>query len=328
MRDGDKEQYYSLNGERLFYSFLQSYSFNKTVMACNCNKDYWKNVSGTATKKQFKWIDDETIKKQYKYGIDNEKIGVPQGGALSGLIANIVLHFADYNVLNSRDPDLLYVRFCDDIILIHPDNKKCKEYYQVYVESLFKLNLFEHIPDESILSYKKSFWSTKTKICYKWANSSFPWIGFVGYEINRFGDIRVRKGSLLKEIEKQQEWVKTIHKALENGNNHKSKLEILSSVRGKLIGMAVGRPMIYNYDFCEPDMCWVTGFKMLNNNKYVRMQLRQLDRSRNIELYKMKQILKGMDNLDSKNKDDVYSRYIEEHFGKPYSYYYHALKDK
>jgi len=49
-----------------------------------------------------------------------------------------------------------------------------------------------------------SFWSDKikSKHPYKWSLNyadSFPWFGFVGYEIHYAGNLRVRKSSLAKE---------------------------------------------------------------------------------------------------------------------------------
>ncbi|MBK8362805.1 MAG: hypothetical protein IPL24_03750 [Bacteroidetes bacterium] len=54
-------------------------------------------------------------------------MGIPQGGALSGLIANLVLDFADRKMQSLNDSKLLYVRFCDDMIIIHPSKKKAIE---------------------------------------------------------------------------------------------------------------------------------------------------------------------------------------------------------
>ncbi|MCF6335346.1 MAG: hypothetical protein L3J12_06370, partial [Spirochaetales bacterium] len=70
--------------------------------------------------------------------------------------------------------------------------------------------------------------------------------------------------------------------------------------------------------------------KLLNDNFHVRMQLKRLERSRNIELMRIKRLIGNDTNEDEgAGKDDTtgsYIRQIEEHFGKPYSYYYHALR--
>lgn len=53
-------------------------------------------------------------------------VGVPQGGAISMLIANWVLDVADRRVERWGDADLFYVRFCDDIVIVHQDREKCR----------------------------------------------------------------------------------------------------------------------------------------------------------------------------------------------------------
>ncbi|WP_269058229.1 reverse transcriptase domain-containing protein, partial [Streptococcus pneumoniae] len=63
---------------------------------------------------EFSWIDNKTLSSHYS-DISNERIGVPQGGALSGLIANIYLNKADLSIIGKK---VLYQRFCDDMIIV------------------------------------------------------------------------------------------------------------------------------------------------------------------------------------------------------------------
>jgi hypothetical protein len=117
-------------------------------------------------------------------------------------------------VLNEADKELLktevfYIRFCDDMLIIHKDKKKCEKAKNIYKNSLKELKLVPHkFVDELTKKVSqteftiKPFWHTKSKGAYKWDsidNNGFPWISFVGYEIHYKGNIRVRKNSLEKE---------------------------------------------------------------------------------------------------------------------------------
>jgi hypothetical protein len=53
---------------------------------------------------------------------------VPQGGAHSCLIANLILDLADKEVclsLQSSQGDSVYLRYCDDIIIFCEENRLC-----------------------------------------------------------------------------------------------------------------------------------------------------------------------------------------------------------
>ena len=52
--------------------------------------------------------------------------GVSQGGALSLLIANIVLNDVDQPIVSTPDPCRLFIRYCDDMILLHTNQEKCQ----------------------------------------------------------------------------------------------------------------------------------------------------------------------------------------------------------
>ncbi|MCT4590679.1 MAG: reverse transcriptase domain-containing protein [Carboxylicivirga sp.] len=118
----NKPEFYSEHAVRLFYSYLDCYTFNKSVLPLNKNQEYFSKFG--IKKGKFEWVESELLKGPY-IKLNNAKIGVPQGGALSGLIANIVLHFSDTIVNNRRDKNLLYIRYCDDMIIMHPNKRVC-----------------------------------------------------------------------------------------------------------------------------------------------------------------------------------------------------------
>jgi len=308
--------------KRIFCRYLKCYSFYKNVSLLGQDHfDKYKIPSG-----MYQWINKEELRKYYKKDKHLLGVGIPQGGALSGLIANIVLDYADKEVLKLNDENLLYIRYCDDMIMMHTNREKCNLAMETYNDSLTKLQLFPH-PVKNI-EYGSEFWEGKSKGPYEWSDNNISWIGFVGYEINRKGEIRVRKRSLNKEMNKQQELINSIISAISNNNLKVSKGTIIESAYNRLNGMAVGRVELWNYTDYKNDMCWVNGFQLLNKNKYSSLQLKSLDRSRNRYMNKLFKFLDKVDDSQIIKKDNTRNKDRESIFyGKPFSYFYQALKN-
>ena len=280
----DNPALYDTRAERIFYKYLDSYSFVKNVLPLDDpkNKWYWDEINIPGG--YFGWVKDDLLKLKYFRNVRNAKIGIPQGGAISGLIANIVLDFADQQVIESSNSKLLYIRYCDDMIIIHPSKKECKKATEVYFESLKILRLVPHEFESNLENSPDSFWSSKikSKLPYKWSSNyedSFPWIGFVGYEIHYSGDLRVRKSSLNREKKKQKKVITQILNAVKKGKR-KNNRTIYESAANRLIGMSVGRLNLKNFNSINNEMCWVNGFVKLNDNRILRAQLKDLDRYR------------------------------------------------
>lgn len=311
--------YIDKRAKRIFKRYLDSYTFPRNVKKWNNHEAFFKlNKSNPG---EFGWLSRKEIRTAYPI-IPVRKIGIPQGGALSGLIANIVLWSADKKVKKNDENELLYIRYCDDMIMMHTDKDKCNKALIQYESALKSLKLFPH--PITVSTYGKSFWSVKSKSPYCWSKSNVPWVGFVGYEVNRNGEIRARKKSLKKEHTKQEQLVSTVINAIGLSNLKCSKMSAYESTRDRLIGMSVGRVKLWNYETCTNDLCWVNGFKLLNNNQYTRRQLRFLDRSKNRYLRKLLNHLKKVptsenESGEEKNKQITY-------MGKPFSYYYHIIE--
>jgi hypothetical protein len=349
---------------RIFESYLDIYAFNVNIPKPS-DKNYWESYD--IENGEFAWIDEHELFERYltkplrivynilninnifknnnnsfKYQfirclyyiiqrlvcIKNERIGVPQGGALSGLIANLYLNQADIKL--SGLP-ILYQRFCDDMIIISSNLEVCNTAKQAYENTLQRLKLFPHkfrnnseltsIVDNK-LNYKK-FWDGKSKGPYQWGkieNNCFPWIGFVGYEVDYQGNIRIRKKSLDKELKKQKRIINEIKNAIEVGMR-KPKGTATESAINRLIGMSVGRIGIDNFDEVSTDLCWKNGFQELSLNQHSLRQIKQLDRNRNKLYYKF---LKEAKDPELK-LDDLEPRQIIK-YNKPFSYYYQVLK--
>jgi len=183
----------------LFNEYLNCYTFRDNVKSLNCDKSYWVKQKGTKQKQIngfYPWVDDDFSKSIYYKAFPDDRIGVPQGGALSGLIANIMLDYSDKKLKNI--PGLFYVRYCDDMILMHYSESVCKEAISTYQKSINELQLFNHqfnniffTPNKNRTTKKtsnqrvfttinskklnrsfdysiKSFWNSKSKGPYKW----------------------------------------------------------------------------------------------------------------------------------------------------------------
>jgi len=327
--DTAKKNYTEINFDtpiKIFHSYLKSFAFNIDIPK-ETDTDYW--LSYKIPHGFFGWIDDATLKSNYT-DICNERIGVPQGGALSGLIANIYLNQADIELKKS---EVFYQRFCDDMIIIAKDFNSCNNAKNVYEAELRKLKLFPHKFKSSIelketISGKTKllkFWDGKSKGPYEWGkveNNAFPWIGFVGYEMDYLGNIRVRKKSLMKELNKQKVIIREIKNAIKIGMR-KPKGTATESAINRLIGMSVGRIGLDNFDEVSTDMCWKNGFKELTINEHSIRQIKQLDRNRSKHYYKLLREIKQPDLEFDKNSEDDEREFVR--YDKPFSYYHQII---
>jgi len=304
-----------------FSAYLNSYNYPRDVLPHNSRADGCFSTNGFEGCK-FGWVEAELISESIYRAPRRAQIGIPQGGALSGLIANIMLHEIDRRFDSQDDPYLIYVRYCDDMILLHRRKHKCKHYLDMYLTQLRKLKLIAHNPVK-ISTYNRDYWSHKSKLPFKWGPAGFvPWIGFVGYEIHYDGSIRARKSSIEKEMKKQFTTLQEVQRAVHNGPSS-SKHYIQESVTNRLIQMAVGRMRLHNYHVAINDMCWVNGFRLINDNKYSRIQMKRLDTLRNDLLRRLRKQLLHCTFPDKKTKRRTKQTIF---YGKPFSYYYHIIE--
>lgn len=201
---------------RVLDAYLNSYNFN--THALKQSQDH----PGVFGKVQKKLRDKEGLNTYLlgKVDIPNEEYqhrGVPQGGALSLLIANIVLNDVDKVIVDHSDDNRLFIRYCDDMILLHTDYDECCRLIDRYARSLSDHGLIYHnfeqvseskcCPSEGGQSVDttKHFWEIKSHLPFLWGkgegNSNF-YIGFLGYEIRRDGCMRLRKSNIERFDEK------------------------------------------------------------------------------------------------------------------------------
>lgn len=325
--------------KRIFNLFLDSFSFQGNIL--NLDKDWFK--SNKLPFGKFKWVEDDLNKEFGKTYTNDYRIGVPQGNAISCLIANIILHNVDEKI-KDYDKDIFYIRYCDDMILMHSDESKCSEALEIFMKGINENYLLFH-PAKKIVNYKhasikEKFWKSKSKKPFFWDDpnineNNIPWVSFVGYQIDFHGRIRVRKSTLKKEAKKQISESQKIIKSL--GKFHReneikeedvrlAKTQIVFRTKQKLISMSVGRVTIHNHK--KPDdqgLCWTNGFKKLRTNKISSKQLRYLDKRRHLQIGRinneLRKITKEVEN------DNFPDELKKIYFGCAFSYF-NYLKHK
>ena len=222
---------------KVLEAYLNSYSYVKDVYALNNCPEHWKAEKlkyvaaerhrHTHSKKgkrvtpadlvcRYDWVSDADFVQSGGYTPESlaeakarGKLGVPQGGALSGIIVNVVMQCIDDDIVRPEDPERFFVRYCDDILLMHTDRNKCKYYLDTYIKNLQAHRLVPHNAKDVAgelkngVRTKAEFWKAKSKTVFKWGNGggdASDWIAFVGYEMRRTGEIRVRKDKITEQF--------------------------------------------------------------------------------------------------------------------------------
>lgn len=307
----------------IFESYLQSYTFNLDVRSKPLN-----------SKSKFGWVEKSEL---LDLGLNPEvdRIGVPQGGAISCLIANLIMDVVDKEVLKHQDGLLYYGRFCDDMVIVHPDRATCKSALDSYMTALRKVKLISHQPVE-ISGYSKAFWNSKSKAPYEWGIPStknrhvvrVPWLSFVGYQVHYDLRVRVRKSSMKKEIEKQiKETDKVISLIKRDVTFNVSERSIKFRLTQRILAMSVGRKSIFNRDVAG-QMCWTAGFRVIKDNNHVSFQAKHLDRKRSAQFSRLD---KRVNSMKRTNRPETTRKSIQlnkepKYYGAPFSYHYQFIK--
>ena len=325
--------------KRIMFSYLDCFNFYDNVFKFNelPNHRIWNSIrmSKKRDKKcKFKWIDEDLKQK-----ISNKKLriqymrslGVPQGGSLSGLIANCMMHFVDIKLKKywQDNQNFCYIRFCDDMIMIGLSKDEIVNAFKDYKVAIDDSCLFRHNAKD--ITTMNKFWDAKTREPYMWGVPSknvFPWITFVGYDINCNGDTRIRMKTYKKEIKKQYDKMIELENILnKNVVPIKNSWYIYCALYKRLIGMSVGRFELRNYQKTDNDMSWAQAFTELTFNKWSVAQLRNLDRHRTHIMYRFKKFLTRNVNFKGvKSETDGSVNPNPIYFGKPFSYYYQVFK--
>lgn len=284
----------------IFDQYLAAYSFTENVQGAATAALRWRDARG-----RFKWPQAD-LQDLHGGGGILPKIGVPQGGALSCLIANVVLHAADKEmrkVRNRLGKSFRYLRYCDDMILLAHDRSVCEEAYERYLDTLKSLRLPVH-PPRNVTCYDARFFEGKSNALYHWhrreSTSDVPWVQFVGYQVRYDGAVRVRLKSLKKQITKARAAADNLLATLNPNRNRRGELtafapgvrkagmQIVHRFKQKLIAQSVGRRKAW-HALVEPmPMCWAHGFRGLLGRRIVEGQLKEMDRQFERQIQRIK----------------------------------------
>lgn len=302
----------------IFDAYLSCYSFLRNVRQC-AELELKKGHQDA----QYPWPEEELRLLHETSRL--ERIGVPQGGALSGVIANALPHSADKEMRSfCKERSVTYLRYCDDMILLAPERAAAVAAFERYCAAVKRLKLPIHCPQELVPykgSHKQTFWSAKSRAVYKWADpievDAYPWIQFLGYQIRYDGSVRVRPSSINKELSKLTRITGRLLGSLQPSNMsniRRSPRSIVHSFRMKVISMGVGRRKCGQPLTGPLPKCWANGFRWLSGKNVITSNLRALDSQRE------RQINRVVRKLHKLELPDVQSKPKRKHYGFPFSY--------
>jgi len=323
----------------IFNLFLLSFSFQENILNLNNNPQWF--LDNNLEPGEFSWVESELNTQFGNSYVASYAIGIPQGNAISCFIANLILHDVDTKIIKQH-PEIFYIRYCDDMILMSSDENTCKDVLDIYMNGIKDNFLLFHNPKQ-IENYKvaensRKFWKLKSKLPFLWddknlGSKNIPWVSFVGYQVNFNGIIRVRKATIKKEVKKQTAESEKILRFLgkvnhyskpKNEHSRLSKKQIVFSLHNRLIAMSVGRVKLHNHkNPSKQGMCWTNGFRILSHNKISSKQLRYLDKTRNIQVNRIKNEVKHINKTARTTFDDSNKIFL----GCAFSYY-NFLKHK
>lgn len=311
----------------IFEAYLTSYSFLRNVREV-AEPELQLRIKGAT----YGWR-DEPLKRLYgEDPVAVINVGVPQGGALSTLIANAVLHQADKAVITSiGDRPVTYLRYCDDMLVLSPDREACADAMRRYEAAVDSLCLPVHEP-AALVPYreeeKRSFWKAKSRPVYRWGpptaeDKGYPWIQFLGYQLRYDGLVRIRPSSIGKERCKLTEISSRLMRSLRKKNLpniRQTRLSIKHRLRMKLIAVGVGRRDV-GQPLDQPlPCCWANGFRWLAGKTVVTSELSHMDQHRERQINRVARRLWKLP-ISPKTKGTKKDVEHRRFYGFPFSYH-------
>lgn len=313
-------------------AFLKSYSSFKMMEKISSNFSGEKKIDFSISRDL-----KHSLKQFYSTtNFSSLPLGIPQGGALSPLLVNLVMDCADRAVIEGAPEDIFYARFCDDMIIVHPDKKVCEAAFKRYISKMEVLRLPIHKPIKSI-EYGCEFYGeksiengrnnrqgkiVKSKKPYLWADvaigtkNSSPWVSFLGQQIRFDGEVRIRASSVEKHKEKlRKEASRLIRACGKKGQKLRNPDligDVLNSFKHRLMALGVG----YSTDANRGDIndrCWMATFSGITRCGFTKQQMRELDRERGAVLCKLRHRTFACDG-------NVISSKYNFFLGRPFSY--------
>jgi len=303
---------------RVFETYLQSY--NREAML-SATKDPLILSNLNAIDK----LPEEALHAFYgEEDIKQLPIGIPQGNPLSTLVANLVLDAADRAILAGAPSDLLYLRFCDDMIIVHPDREICAAAMERYLATLQALRLPVHPPVAlEKLVYGRDYFEAKTKGPFAWGaktedGRTMPWVSFLGTKIRYDGQTQARNESIERHMEKLRAEEKLLRRCIGKDGRYLREKDpercaaILRNFGGRLVAKGVGR--IGADGKVDRQKCWFGAFPNLNPNSDSIAQMHLLDHCRSLSVHRIQSLLESASRKSGRSMGSV------PYWGFPFSY--------
>jgi len=211
--------------------------------------------------------------------------GIPQGGALSSLLSNLVLDQLD-KIMTSSDDDgeRFYARYCDDIVIAHTNKSCCSRYLRMALATLVEIGVPAH-DLRYVASYSPDFYEAKSRSVYVWASpnlcaDAIPWVPFLGYCVSFEGEVRIRKETLLRHLKSIQSEVGYFKNRLlvRKWHDLKKLRQVVAQFIVRMTRKGVGS--VDAHRSASSGRCWFAAFPLLKNTPNARRQMRFLDKWR------------------------------------------------
>jgi len=246
------------------------------------------------------------------------KIGIPQGGALSGLLANLVLAAVDE--VAKRD-GVFYGRYCDDMIFVARTKKDCLKALDDAAARLESLNIPIHRVHRRV-EYGAGYFELKSKGPYCWSNPSkhsfpcVPWVAFLGYAVKYDGTVRIRKESVQGQSVSLLEECEDFVERIQRGSCKSGKREeAVAWLFYRLITKGVGRLRARGaHGFGR---CWLSAYRLIGASQDGLRQMRYLDKIRSAAF---SSVLRRLGLRIGRDFDALKDGEPTLFFGKPFSY--------
>lgn len=211
---------------------------------------------------------------------DCERIGVPQGMALSMLTSNLLLSAVDFQVVDfCREHRISthYFRYSDDARFICERADECQTVFDVFVAATSRLKLPVHPPSDERSA------DAKTSRPRPWTEDNSG--TFVGYEVWPNGQVCVRGSSVRKHRAKRWKLIATIIAHAKQYPLRTSPEQLLKSVGERLMRMSIPGSV-------DSDFCWAAGFWVARGSgREVEALARNLDRMHGSQMAALRRAL-------------------------------------
>lgn len=299
-------------------SYLESYSFDEAMELARTGRNGQQPLP-EGRLRQVGRVPKEILAELHGgENLSRLRLGLPQGGSLSPLFANILLANADDAVVEEEtDSDLLYIRFCDDMIIVHPDRSKCDAAMQRYLDAVKRRKLPVHRAKENGFVYGKEYYEIKTKGPFEWRQTrvgelnAAPWVSFLGYQVRYNGDTRIRKETISRHLQGMKKERIHFNWRIAGVTAGDIRMQLVRHFKAHLVAKGIG--FLRAGAIRADSLCWAAAFPNLwkTVSRECKMQMRVIDAARD-------RMMRFPGENDSGQRS---------YFGRPFSYFGYLIRE-